>query len=95
MPREGTRSATGNSKPRVFQQVDTEPTIKRAVKPKAKKSPPVSEKAATKVKAAKPAGVTKKKSTPKESAGAKVKEIVKKTEHKVKKPAAKSKTATK
>lgn len=34
MAREGTRSATGNSKPRVFQQVDTAPTIKRSRQPK-------------------------------------------------------------
>lgn len=34
MAREGTRSATGNSKPRVFQSVDTGPTIKRSRKPK-------------------------------------------------------------
>jgi hypothetical protein len=46
MAREGTRSATGSSKPRVFQQVDTAPTIKR--------------KPATKKAGAKPTGVTKK-----------------------------------
>jgi hypothetical protein len=34
MAREGTRSATGNSKPRVFNTVDTGPTIKRSRKPK-------------------------------------------------------------
>lgn len=68
MPREGTRSATGNSKPRVFQTVDTAPAIKRTTKPRAKKSPTdtaapatAAAKPAAKVKAAKPTGVTKKK----------------------------------
>lgn len=51
MAREGTRSATGSSKPRVFQQVDTAPTIKR--KPAAKKA------------GVKPTGVTKKTAAPK------------------------------
>lgn len=51
MAREGTRSATGSSKPRVFQQVDTAPAIKR--KPAAKKA------------GAKPTGVTKKSAAPK------------------------------
>lgn len=34
MAREGTRSSTGNSKPRVFQTIDTSPTIKRSRKSK-------------------------------------------------------------
>lgn len=51
MAREGTRSATGSSTPRVFQQVDTAPTIKR--------------KPATKKAGAKPTGVTKKTAAPK------------------------------
>lgn len=51
MAREGTRSATGSSKPRIFQQVDTAPTIKR--------------KPATKKAGAKPTGVTKKTAAPK------------------------------
>jgi hypothetical protein len=34
MAREGTRSSTGNSKPRVFQPVDTAPTFKRSRKSK-------------------------------------------------------------
>lgn len=59
MPREGTRSATGNARPRVFQTVDTAPAIKRTTKPKAK--PEVE----AEVKAAKPVGVTKKKAAPK------------------------------
>ena len=64
MPREGTRSATGNSKPRVFQTVDTAPAIKRTTKPRAKKSPTAtSTKPGAKVGTAKPTGVTKKKST--------------------------------
>ncbi|KAI0973405.1 hypothetical protein F4678DRAFT_426626 [Xylaria arbuscula] len=61
MPREGTRSATGNSRPRVFQAVDTAPAIKRTNKPKAKK--PAAE--PTTVKPVKPVGVTKKKTVPK------------------------------
>ncbi len=58
MAREGTRSATGNSKPRIFPTVDTAPTItrKKSTKPKAAKKAPA-------VKASKPAGVTKKKTT--------------------------------
>ncbi|KAI2472864.1 hypothetical protein F4781DRAFT_427957 [Annulohypoxylon bovei var. microspora] len=61
MPREGTRSATGNSKPRVFQTVDTAPAIKRSTKTKVKKAPVAATKPVAKVKAAKPTGVTKKK----------------------------------
>ena len=84
MPREGTRSATGNSKPRVFPVVDTAPAVKRTVKPKPKKE------AAPKVaaaKGAKPVGVTKKKAAPKkESAVAKkVKAVAKETKKKVEK----------
>jgi hypothetical protein len=68
MPREGTRSATGNARPRVFQTVDTAPAIKRTTKPKAKT--PVAE---SDVKAVKPVGVTKKKAAPKkDGVGAKV-----------------------
>jgi hypothetical protein len=71
MAREGTRSATGNSKPRVFQTIDTQPTIKRTVKPK---TTTTKEPVAAKVKAAKPTGVTKKKApaAKKEGVGAKV-----------------------
>lgn len=83
MAREGTRSATGNSKPRVFATVDTAPTFTRAAKAKATTtktpatkasvSPPAPK--ATKApatKASKPVGVTKKKAAPKgESATAK------------------------
>jgi len=68
MPREGTRSATGNARPRVFQTVDTAPAIKRTTKPKAKA--PAAEPT---VKPVKPAGVTKKKAVPKkDGVGAKV-----------------------
>ncbi|KAI1307132.1 hypothetical protein F5Y03DRAFT_126813 [Xylaria venustula] len=91
MPREGTRSATGNSRPRVFQAVDTAPAIKRTNKPKAKK--PVAE--PTTVNPVKPVGVTKKKPTQKKDgpvAKAKVKAAAKKVEAKVKKVAAKPKT---
>lgn len=64
MPREGTRSATGNSKPRVFPVVDTAPAVKRTAKPK--KAAP-----APKAKAAKPVGVTKKKAPAKKEGVAK------------------------
>lgn len=57
MAREGTRSATGNSKPRVFQTVDTAPAIAR--KPRAKPA------TTTKKAGAKPTGVTKKTAAPK------------------------------
>ncbi|KAI1823784.1 hypothetical protein F4861DRAFT_302241 [Xylaria intraflava] len=79
MAREGTRSATGNSRPRVFQTVDTAPTIKRTTKPKAAKkttAEPV-------VKPVKPAGVTKKKAVAKKDGAA----------AKVNAPARKSSTA--
>lgn len=82
MPREGTRSATGNSRPRVFQTVDTAPTItrKKPATARTKKAPtagagPVT-KAKTKAKVAtapKSGGVTKKKAAPKKAtAGSKV-----------------------
>ena len=71
MAREGTRSATGNSKPRVFQTVDTEPAIKRATKTKKTSSDDGT--VAAKVKGLKPTGVTKKKApAKKEGVGAKV-----------------------
>ncbi|KAJ4393978.1 hypothetical protein N0V93_003195 [Gnomoniopsis smithogilvyi] len=53
MAREGTRSATGNSKPRVFDNPDTAPAIAR--KPRAKTT--------TKPAGSKPVGVTKTKKT--------------------------------
>ncbi|CAP66713.1 uncharacterized protein PODANS_4_7860 [Podospora anserina S mat+] len=62
MAREGTRSSTGNSKPRVFQTVDTAPAVKRTTKPKAAKE---------ETKGAKPTGVTKKKAAPKKETVAK------------------------
>ncbi|KAJ0119558.1 hypothetical protein J7T55_013761 [Diaporthe amygdali] len=83
MAREGTRSATGSSRPRVFQQVDTAPTIKR--------------KPATKKAGAKPTGVTKKTAAPKKEStvAKKVKAAVKKTEAKVKKAVKKTETKPK
>ncbi|KAI1416685.1 hypothetical protein F5Y13DRAFT_154486 [Hypoxylon sp. FL1857] len=95
MPREGTRSATGNSKPRVFQTVDTAPAIKRTTKPKTKKSPTIGTKSGAKPKAAKPTGVTKKKSAApkKEGVASKVKAAVKKAEEKVEKAEEKVKKA--
>ncbi|KAI1177109.1 hypothetical protein F4777DRAFT_543799 [Nemania sp. FL0916] len=94
MPREGTRSATGNSRPRVFQTVDTAPAIKRTTKPRAKKTS-----AEPVVKPVKPAGVTKKKpASKKDAAVTKVKEIketVANAETKAKKAAAKPKVAAK
>ncbi|KAI0163939.1 hypothetical protein GGR57DRAFT_270790 [Xylariaceae sp. FL1272] len=92
MPREGTRSATGNSRPRVFQQVDTAPAIKRTTKPKA--TSPTSE--PKKAKVGRPAGVTKKTTAPKKNgAAAKAKAVAKKADTKVKKAAAKPKAAAK
>ncbi|KAF3761740.1 hypothetical protein M406DRAFT_358084 [Cryphonectria parasitica EP155] len=86
MAREGTRSATGNSKPRVFPTVDTAPTISR--KPRAQTS--------TKKEGAKPAGVTKKKGPVKSNGVAnKAKAAVKKVEAKVKKVTAKKPKAKK
>ncbi|POS72750.1 hypothetical protein DHEL01_v208859 [Diaporthe helianthi] len=82
MAREGTRSATGSSRPRVFQQVDTAPTIKR--------------KPATKKAGVKPTGVTKKTAAPKKesSFATKAKAAVKKGEVKLK-AALPKKSATK
>jgi hypothetical protein len=67
MPREGTRSQTGNAKPRVFPVVDTAPAVKRTTKPKAPKKAAAPKPA----KAAKPTGVTKKKAAPKKEGVAK------------------------
>ena len=63
MPREGTRSQTGHSKPRVFPVVDTSPAVKRATKPKMTKAATPKTAAA----GSKPTGVTKKKAPKKES----------------------------
>ncbi|EGY14233.1 uncharacterized protein VDAG_05397 [Verticillium dahliae VdLs.17] len=63
MAREGTRSQTGHSKPRIFETVDTAPVTQRkktTTKPAVKKAP-----VAPAVKGAKPTGVTKKKTAPK------------------------------
>ncbi|KAK4107995.1 hypothetical protein N656DRAFT_772209 [Canariomyces notabilis] len=68
MAREGTRSQTGNSKPRVFPVIDTAPAVKRTTKPKAAKKKATSK---TEAKGAKPAGVTKKQAPAKESGAAK------------------------
>lgn len=68
MAREGTRSATGNSKPRVFDTVDTAPAIKRTTKPKVTKKPATE----TTAVASKPAGVTKKAPAKKNGVAAKV-----------------------
>ncbi|KAL8392412.1 hypothetical protein RB599_005078 [Gaeumannomyces hyphopodioides] len=67
MAREGTRSATGNSKPRVFPVVDTAPTItrKKTTKPKPAAAPATKTKPVAVAKGAKPAGVNKRKATPK------------------------------
>jgi hypothetical protein len=71
MTREGTRSQTGHSRPRIFPPVDTAPatTRKRTTKPKAKK------KAAVATKGAKPAGVTKKKAPAKKKETGVVKKV--------------------
>ena len=68
MAREGTRSATGNSKPRVFETVDTAPAIKRITKSKVAKKPAAESTAV----ASKPAGVTKKAPAKKNGVAAKV-----------------------
>lgn len=95
MAREGTRSATGNSKPRVFQTIDTAPAIARKPRAKTTTTTPATKKAG-----AKPTGVTKKTAPKKESTIAKkAKAAVKKVEAKVKKTTtttkAKPKTAAK
>ncbi|RYP71194.1 hypothetical protein DL771_004994 [Monosporascus sp. 5C6A] len=99
MAREGTRSATGHSsvEPRVFQTVDTEPAIKRTVKPKkAKASTSPTATSASGTKAAKPVGVTKKTAAPKKpGVGAKARAVVKKGETKVKGGGPKTKKAAK
>ncbi|KAK1573865.1 uncharacterized protein LY79DRAFT_583362 [Colletotrichum navitas] len=62
MAREGTRSQTGNSKPRVFPVVDTAPARKQTTAtPATAKKPKTTTSTASKV--AKPVGVTKKKAT--------------------------------
>lgn len=66
MAREGTRSATGNSKPRVFQTIDTAPAIARKPRAKTTTTTPATKKAG-----AKPTGVTKKTAPKKESTIAK------------------------
>lgn len=62
MVREGTRSQTGNSRPRVFSSIDTEPTIKRTkpVGSRKKKTAAAPAAGAPAKNGAKPAGVTKK-----------------------------------
>lgn len=76
MPREGTRSATGNSKPRVFQTVDTAPAIKRTTAaPKTKPATATTPAAATTTSTAagsKPVGVKKTAAPKKNGVGAKV-----------------------
>lgn len=81
MAREGTRSATGNSRPRVFPTVpetSTTTTKKRATANTGAKRGP---KKATTVKTSKPVGVTKKKAPAKKtSVATKAKGVVKKAE---------------
>ncbi|RDL41836.1 Uncharacterized protein BP5553_01815 [Venustampulla echinocandica] len=81
MAREGTRSATGNSRPRVFPTVPettTTTTKKRATANTGAKRGP---KKATATKGGKPAGVTKKAAPAKKpSAATKAKGLVKKAE---------------
>ncbi|EPE08459.1 histone transcription regulator [Ophiostoma piceae UAMH 11346] len=77
MPREGTRSQTGNATPRVFKPVDTAPVITRkksAKVPKIKTKPVV---------AVKPTGVTKNKAPKKDGVITKAKATVKKVTKKV------------
>ncbi|KAH8598845.1 hypothetical protein B0O99DRAFT_505779 [Bisporella sp. PMI_857] len=79
MAREGTRSATGNSKPRIFPTItETAPTKKRASANTGVKRGP---KKATAVKGSKPVGVTKKTAPAKKtSVATKAKGLVKKAE---------------
>ncbi|KAK8096849.1 uncharacterized protein PG998_005073 [Apiospora kogelbergensis] len=90
MAREGTRSATGNSKPRVFETVDTAPAIKRTTKPKTVKKPAAESTAVS----SKPAGVTKKTPAKKNGVAAKVKAVVGKATGKAKTDEVKAKKAT-
>jgi hypothetical protein len=85
MAREGTRSATGNSRPRVFPTVaetTSATTKKRATANTGAKRGPKKSTATTKTVGAKPVGVTKKKAAPakKTSVAAKAKGVVKKVE---------------
>ncbi|KAH8770590.1 hypothetical protein BGZ57DRAFT_438780 [Hyaloscypha finlandica] len=98
MAREGTRSATGNSRPRVFPTVPettaAAPKKRATANTGAKRGP----KKATATKASKPTGVTKKKAAPAKKPAAKVKAAVKKVEGAVEKKVAapkKTKTETK
>ncbi|KDN66190.1 hypothetical protein CSUB01_11494 [Colletotrichum sublineola] len=61
MAREGTRSQTGNSKPRVFPVVDTAPVRKQNTAAPATAKKPKTTTSSAASKAAKPVGVTKKK----------------------------------
>ncbi|KLU86703.1 hypothetical protein MAPG_05715 [Magnaporthiopsis poae ATCC 64411] len=90
MAREGTRSATGNSKPRVFPVVDTAPTITRKKTTKPKKTPAApatGTKPVAGAKGPKPTGVTKRKATPKLEGGAAKKAVASKAEDKLDKAA--------
>ncbi|TLS24867.1 hypothetical protein PpBr36_08609 [Pyricularia pennisetigena] len=103
MPREGTRSATGNSRPRVFQTIDTAPAVtrKKPATARTKKAPSAgadsATEAKTRAKAAtgpKSTGVTKKKAAPKKAtAGSKAKAAVNKAEAKIKDKTAPKDTA--
>jgi hypothetical protein len=77
MAREGTRSQTGHSKPRVFTNVETGPTIKRT-------KPAASRKTKAVPRAGKPVGVTKKAAPAKKpSVAAKAKGVVRAAKEKV------------
>ncbi|KAM0276057.1 hypothetical protein ACHAQH_007143 [Verticillium albo-atrum] len=84
MAREGTRSQTGHSKPRIFETVDTAPVTQRkkttTTKPAAKKAT-----AAPATKGSKPTGVTKKTAPKKDGPVAKAKSTANKVEKKVEK----------
>ncbi|KAM0331346.1 hypothetical protein ACHAQA_003018 [Verticillium albo-atrum] len=94
MVREGTRSQTGNSKPRVFDTVDTAPVTQRK-KTTATKPAPKKVVAAPAAKGSKPTGVTKKKTVAPKKDGpvAKAKSVVNKVEKKAE-AAVKPKKAT-
>ncbi|KAF6802702.1 hypothetical protein CSOJ01_11426 [Colletotrichum sojae] len=62
MAREGTRSQTGNSKPRIFPVIDTAPTRQKRTTPAASAKPKsTTTTSAATAKGAKPVGITKKK----------------------------------
>lgn len=94
MPREGTRSQTGNATPRVFAPVDTAPVIARKKSTKVPQAKTKAKAAPKPVATAKPAGVTKNKAPKAAGVASKVKATVKKVVKKVTKKKAIPKAST-